>query len=99
MALEKKASLSVETAQEIAVGALAFLARNPEHLGRFLSLAGIGPAEIREAAQEPEFLAGVLEFFMEDEQLLLAYTQNANIRPTNIARAHLALANPDGILN
>ncbi|WP_068083224.1 DUF3572 domain-containing protein [Polycladidibacter stylochi] len=85
-------SLSLDSAQEIAIGALSFIAKEPETLGRFLSLAGIGPAQIREAAMEPGFLMGVLEFLLQDEQLLLAYTQEAAIRPTMIAAARLVIS-------
>ncbi|MFS8182076.1 DUF3572 domain-containing protein [Pseudovibrio denitrificans] len=92
MNLGKTGSLTEDTAQEIAIGALSFLSSDPEQLGRFLSLAGIGPQEIRDAAAEPGFLAGVLEFLMQDEQLLLAFTESAGIRPTMIAAAHLKLA-------
>ncbi len=92
MNLSKTGSLNEDTAQEIAIGALTFLSSEPEQLGRFLSLAGIGPEEIRDAAAEPGFLAGVLEFLMQDEQLLLSYTESAGIRPTMIAAAHLKLA-------
>jgi len=86
MAVTKR--LTVETSQEIAIGALSFLAGNPEALGRFLSLTGIGPADLRAAAREPQFLTGVLEFFMADESLLLAFAEQADVRPTLVAAAH-----------
>lgn len=78
-------------AEDIAVRGLAFLAGEPESLGRFLALSGIGPADLRAAAAEPGFLLGVLEFFMEDEALLLAFSTQAGIRPTMIAAARYAL--------
>ncbi|WP_310619504.1 DUF3572 domain-containing protein [Flexibacterium corallicola] len=87
----KPASITHESAEELAVNALSFLAQDIEALGRFLSLAGIGPQDLRSYAQEPEFLAGVLEFFMADEQLLLTFTQMQGIRPTMIAAARFEL--------
>ncbi|QFT32645.1 DUF3572 domain-containing protein [Roseibium porphyridii] len=84
-------SLSVEEAQGIATEALLQLSREPEQIGRFLAFSGIGPEMIREAAGEPGFLAGVLEFYMMDEALLLAFCENAGIRPTMIAAARYAL--------
>lgn len=84
--------ISFETAQEIAVEALLQLTRDPEQVGRFLAVSGIGPESIREAAEEPGFLAGVLEFYMMDEAMLLAYCENAGLRPTMIAAARFALA-------
>jgi len=85
-------SLSVEEAQGIATEALLQLSRDPEQIGRFLAFSGIGPEMIREAAAEPGFLAGVLEFYMMDEPLLLAFCENAGVRPTMMAAARYALA-------
>jgi len=85
-------SLSIEDAQGIATEALLQLSKEPEQIGRFLAFSGIGPEMIREAAGEPGFLAGVLEFYMMDEALLLAFCENAGIRPTMIAAARFALA-------
>jgi hypothetical protein len=88
-------SLSVEEAQGIATEALLQLSRDPEQIGRFLAFSGIGPDMIREAAGEPGFLAGVLEFYMMDEALLLAFCENAGLRPTMMAAARYALAGGD----
>jgi|LULE01.1.fsa_nt_gb hypothetical protein len=88
-------SLSVEEAQGIATEALLQLSRDPEQIGRFLAFSGIGPEMIREAAGEPGFLAGVLEFYMMDEALLLAFCENAGIRPTMMAAARYAIAGGD----
>ncbi|WP_428643456.1 DUF3572 domain-containing protein [Roseibium sp.] len=85
-------SLSVEEAQGIATEALLQLSRDPEQIGRFLAFSGIGPEMIREAAGEPGFLAGVLEFYMMDEPLLLAFCENAGVRPTMMAAARYALS-------
>ncbi len=84
--------LSAEAAEELAISALGYLAGNPEALGRFLSLTGIGPSEIRMAARETGFLAGVLEFFLADESLLLAFVEERQLRPTMVAAARYALA-------
>ncbi len=50
-----------EAAEALAIAALSFLAAEPERLGGFLALTGIGPESIRDAAGEPHFLAGVLD--------------------------------------
>ncbi len=88
--------MSVEEAQGIATEALLQLSRDPEQIGRFLAFSGIGPEMIRAAANEPGFLAGVLEFYMMDEPLLLAFCENAGVRPTMMAAARYALAGGDG---
>ena len=88
--------MSFEKAEEMALDALLHLTRDPELTGRFLALSGIGPESIRSAAAEPGFLAGLLEFFMTDEPLLLTYCENSGVRPTLIAAARYVLAgDPD----
>jgi len=84
--------ISAEQAEEIATQALVQMTSDPEQVGRFLATSGIGPKAIRTAAAEPGFLAGVLEFYMSDEAVLLAFCENAGIRPTMIAAARHVLA-------
>jgi hypothetical protein len=80
-----------EAARALAVQALAFLAAEPERLGRFLTMTGIGPADLRAAAGEPDFLAGVLEHVMGDEPLLVAFAEHAEVKPVHVMRAAAAL--------
>jgi hypothetical protein len=79
-------------AEEIAVAALAFLAVDPERLGRFLALTGLDPAAIRSAARERGFLAGVLDHIAGDEALLLAFCAQAGVRPEAVEGACEAIA-------
>lgn len=78
--------------EAIAISALGFIASDPERLGRFLSLTGIGPETLREAASEPWFLSAVLNFLGEDESALLAFAANEGLRPDTVAMAREALA-------
>jgi len=80
-----------EAAQSLAITALSYLAAEPERLGRFLAVTGIGPERIRDAAREPGFLAGVLDHFSGDEQLLIAFAEHQGIKPEEIERARAAL--------
>ena len=80
-----------EEAQKIAIQALAYLAGRPEELGRFLALAGLGPANLRRAAADPAFLTGIIEFLLQDEALLLAFTAELGIPPATIGAAGRAL--------
>jgi hypothetical protein len=79
-----------ETAEMLAIQALAFIAEEPQRLNLFLSTTGIAPAEIRTAAREPGFLAGVLEHMLADESLLIAFADSAGIDPAAVARARSA---------
>jgi hypothetical protein len=82
-------------AEGLAVAAFGFIAAEPERLGRFLALSGIGPDSIRAAAREPQFLAGVLDHITSDERLLLAFAAENDIDPEAVMRARDVLAGPD----
>jgi Protein of unknown function (DUF3572) len=90
----KGSSEELSKANELAVGALVFLAADPDRLGRFLALSGIEPQTIRLAAKEPGFLAGVLDHIAGDESLLLAFAEDNAIRPEDVTRARFLLAGP-----
>jgi hypothetical protein len=82
-------------AEGLAVTALGFIAAEPERLGRFLALSGIGPDSIHAAAREPQFLVGVLDHITSDERLLLAFAAENDIDPEAVMRARDVLAGPD----
>jgi hypothetical protein len=79
-------------AEELAIAALGFIAADPERLGRFLAVTGIGPGSIRDAAREPQFLAGVLDHVAGDEPLLLAFAADNEIDPNAVIRARDTIA-------
>ena len=84
-------ALTKEAAEGLAIQALTFVAGEGERLGRFLAATGIGPAEIRAAANEPGFLAGVLEYLAADDRLIAAFAAETGLDPADVARAHEAL--------
>ena len=90
--MPKESPITREFGENLAVQALAFLAADPERLGRFLAVTGIGPDAIRRAAADPAFLAGVLDHVVADESLLLALADHAGVKPATVERAHAALA-------
>ncbi len=82
---------TAEAAELLAIQALAFIAEDAERLARFLGLTGIPVEQIRDAAREPGFLAGVLEHMLSDESLLIAFAVSTGIDPAGIASARRAL--------
>jgi len=92
----RQGPLAAEVAEVLAIQALGFIAQDEERLGRFLALTGMGPSEIREAAGDPHFLVGVLDYVTGDEHLLLAFAGHAGIDPGTIAVARQALAEAGG---
>jgi hypothetical protein len=79
-------------AEDLAIAALGFIAAEPERLGRFLALTGIGPDSLRAAARELQFLAGVLDHIAADEELLLAFAAESDVDPEAVMRAREVLA-------
>jgi hypothetical protein len=85
----------LKAANELAVGALGFVAADPEELSRFLALSGIDPAAIRTAAAEPGFLGGVLAYIAGNERTLLAFAAQTGVAPDEIEKARIVLAGVD----
>jgi Protein of unknown function (DUF3572) len=89
--MQKRPPYSRQTAEMLAVQALAFIAEDDGRLSGFIALTGIAVQSIRDAAREPNFLAGLLEHILADENLLIAFAASAGIDPAEVARARQAL--------
>ena len=81
-----------DEAEMLAIEALQHLANDETELSRFLALTGLGPSDLREAAQSADFLSGVLDHFLGNEAALLAFAASRGIAPANIARAREMLS-------
>lgn len=88
-----------DAAEHLAIAALGYLAADLHHLERFISLSGLDPSGLRDAATSPGFLAGVLDFLLEDESLLLAFAADQGLKPDHVVRARSRLAgiNEEGL--
>lgn len=80
-----------DQAELIAIRALGSLASDPERLGRFLAVTGLGPDNLRAAATDSAFLASVLEYIVADESLLVSLAGNLGVAPDSFAKAHALL--------
>jgi Protein of unknown function (DUF3572) len=89
--MKLRPSLTQEAAEGLAIQALTFIAGDGERLGRFLAITGIGPAQIRAAAQESGFLIGVLDYIAGDERLLSAFATETGRNPGDVGKALAAL--------
>lgn len=78
-------------AEALAIRALAFIAADATLLPRFLALTGIEAKDVRAAAQEPGFLAGVLQFVLAHEPTLMQFAAESGIDPASVGRACRAL--------
>ncbi len=88
--------MHTDRAESIGVSALLFLAGDPQRLVHFLTLTGVGPAELREQARAPHMLAAVLEHLLADESLLLVFCASDGVPPADVAPARRALAEMAG---
>lgn len=84
------------TASELAAQALIFIAQDLDRTGRFLALSGIGPLDIRDRSQDPAFQAGILDYVLTDETLLVEFAQWADVEPSSVVqnRRYLPGATP-----
>lgn len=85
-----------EQAQRIAIAGLGFIAADDKLLQRFLAISGIEPDQIRAAAGEPGFLAGVLGFIAAHEPTLLEFSDHSGIPPQSVMKAIEALPGGSG---
>jgi len=76
----------------IAIAALSWISADGEMISRFCALTGIEPGQMRLAADEPGFLAGVLEFLLAHEPTLMRFCDDNRIDPAAVQRAHAELS-------
>ena len=82
---------NAEMAQVIALKALGYLAADEDVLNGFLGTTGLLPADLRNGASDSAFLAGVLDYFLQNEALLLAFAGASELAPEAIVRARQGL--------
>lgn len=85
-------TFGVHDAEALAADALAYIADHPGQIERFLALTGILPWEVRSAAAEPGFLAGVLAYLVQHEPDLLAFAAQSGHKPDQVVAAHALLS-------
>ena len=76
-----------ERSQTIALKALAYLAGDEDWLNHFLNATGMDLGSLRAGAADIGFLAGVMDFFLQNEALLLAFAASEELAPETIVRA------------
>jgi hypothetical protein len=95
MALSRgKSLLTKHEAEMIGVAGLSYLAAEPERMGRFLAVTGLGPENVRTAAREPSFLPSLLDYLLANEADLVAFAQEMNLDPHRVRAARDLLAPP-----
>lgn len=86
--------VSLEVAIRVAIHGLAFIAEDQNRTSAFLGKTGVQSGNVAELASDPEFLAGVLDYILGDEPLLLEFCQASGLDPAVPRAARNALPNP-----
>ena len=92
MAALKPDILTPKTLADLCLG---HLAENPDQLAEFMSLTGYSPDALRRAAGGDQLGRGLIDYFAQNEPLLLALCANSAIAPESFMRVWAKL-NPAG---
>ena len=84
-------TLSQDAAETIALQALAWLAGDEELLPVFLGASGASEADLRERAQDADFLGYILDFLLMDDAWVIAFCAAHGIENTTPMQARAAL--------
>lgn len=83
-----------EEAEILALKALSFLAEGEKRLSRFLAATGMDIATLRSGASNTAVLGGILDYFLANEGLLLAFGESTGLPPKSVAQARALLPAP-----
>jgi len=72
-------SMTQENAETIALQALAWLAANDDLLPVFLGSTGTVADDLRDRAQEADFLGSILDFLLMDDAWVVAFCDTAGL--------------------
>ena len=76
-----------DRAQTISLKALTYLAGDEDWLNHFLTATGMDLGDLKAGAGDIGFLAGLMDYFLQNEALLLAFAAAEELTPDTIVRA------------
>jgi len=83
--------MTPDTAETQALIALAYIAADETLLQALLERTGAGIDDLRSSAANPEFLGAVMDFLLENEEILKGYCESNNIPPETPMQVRQAL--------
>jgi hypothetical protein len=83
--------IAQDSAELVAIQALAWIAGHDELLPVFLGSSGATEDDIRARAREPEFLGSVLDFLLMDDAWVTEFCQSNDIPPDLPIKARASL--------
>lgn len=72
---------ALQTAQTVGLRALAWLAAQDDLLPMFLSSSGLTETDLREQADDPAVLGGVLDFVLMNDDWVIAFCEQERLPP------------------
>ena len=87
--------MTPDTAQTVALQALAFVAADDDMMSNFVAKTGAGLSDLKMGAIDPAFLGGILDFLLADEAALLSFCDSVDLSPEAPKQARAALPGAD----
>ena len=87
----KQAPQSAHSAEETALNLIAFLLGDDDRTERLVALTGIGRDDLQSRMHEPEFQAFVFDYALQDDALIIEFSQSINQRPESVVAARRKL--------
>ena len=84
-------SMTADSAQTLALHALAHLLADQDRATRFCAASGVAGEDMAGQLGDPAFLGGVLDFVLEDEALLAEIAAAAGLTPEAVGAARSQL--------
>jgi hypothetical protein len=82
--LPSKFIASADTARDIVLKYIIYLANDGERLGHFCGQHMIAPAELKQRLDEPIFQGFIFDCLLADEQELVAFASDQGVAPENM---------------
>ncbi|SHE36776.1 Protein of unknown function [Loktanella atrilutea] len=83
--------MTPESAEVLALQALAYVAADDELSGAFMGGSGLSPDDLRQGASDPVFLASVLDFLTQRDDWVVAFCEGHGLSFDAPLRARYAL--------
>ena len=87
----KQTGLSQKNAEVLAIQGVSFLASDDDRIARFMANSGMSADSLTHGIHDPAILAGVLDYLLSDDSLLLDFAEYAGVAPETPALARAVL--------
>lgn len=89
---QKREPVGRGDAESLAIQILNYIVTDDDRIVQLLNVTGLQPETLRDVAQSPDFMLGVLEYVAKDDGLLKGIQQELGIRPAAVLVAIVHLS-------